>query len=104
MTQSITNHIQKTNIKKRNKNWYINGLRDARTNYDQPIWLRNWEAIKGDYPIDKVVNELSLGNKDWTELEPFRDKYIVIRLIFDNRNDIKLLTNYTIAMEQLTTP
>ena len=74
-----------------------------RTDFDNPIWLKDWESVKAVYPIDKVLNESTMDkDKDWMEREPFRDKYLLVRLIFDNKNDIKLLTNHTIASEQST--
>ena len=103
MLDTITNRQSSTTIKKRNKNWWVNGLRDMRTDFDNPIWLKDWESIKAVYPIDKVLNESTMDkDKDWMEREPFRDKYLLVRLIFDNKNDIKLLTNHTIASEQST--
>jgi len=35
-------------------------------------------------------------NKDWFELENFRDKYLGIRLIFDKFADKKLITNFSV--------
>lgn len=80
--------------------WHINQIRDIRTDYSQPIFKSKLEDLQDDYYIDKVVNEDSIDyDKDWTELESFRDKYLVVRLIFDNFDDVKLLLNYSVENE-----
>jgi hypothetical protein len=59
------------------------------------------EDLQDEYYIDKKVNENIIDiNKDWTQLESFRDKYLVIRLIFDNFDDVKLLLNYSVENEK----
>lgn len=77
--------------------WSLNMLRDIRVNYDTPIFNSNVLALQDDYFIDKVLNTSSLDpDKDWTELEPFKDSYLAVRLIFDNFVNAKLLMNYNI--------
>ena len=50
--------------------------------------------------IDKVLNETTLDfNKDWYELESFRDKYLVVRLIFDKFANKKIITNFSVENE-----
>ena len=88
-------------IDRNERNWAINQLRDIRTNYKEPIFKNKLEDVQENYFIDKVLNENAIDyDKDWTELESFRDKYLVIRLIFDNFEDVKLLLNYSIENEQ----
>lgn len=87
-------------ITRRERNWNINTLRDYRINYNLPIFSTSWLDIQGSYPIDKVLNLPSIDiTKDWTELESLRDKYLVVRLIFDNFVDVSLTTNYIIDTE-----
>ena len=38
-------------------------------------------------------------NKDWYELESFRDKYLVVRLIFDKFANKKIITNFSVENE-----
>ena len=61
------------------------------------MFLNTWEDIKNDYYIDKVINSDSIDfEKDWYDLETFNDKFLNIRLIFDNKNDVKLILNYSV--------
>ena len=97
-TSNIGNSII---IDKTEKDWTLNDLRDIRINYALPIWDATLSSRQNEYYIDKVLNELSLDiNKDWTQLESFRDKYLVVRLIFDKFADVNLITNYSVENEQ----
>jgi len=88
-------------IDRNERDWTLNELRDIRVNYSEPMFNSTLESRQEDYYIDKVVNENSIDyNKDWTQLESFRDKYLVIRLIFDTFDDIKLILNYSIENEK----
>ena len=103
MSRSITNTPGQITIKKLDKDWMINNFRDMRVDYSQPIFLTDWDSIKDEYFIDKVVNTLGIDiDKDWMQLEKFRDKYLRIRFIFDNSTDTKLTTKYTIESEKPT--
>lgn len=104
LNQQIVNTNNNVSIIDKNeKDWLINDFRDIRTIYELPIWNSNFGDIKvaeNGY-MDKTLNIGTLNeNKNWQELESFRDKYLVIRLIFDNFTDIKLKTNYTNENEQ----
>jgi hypothetical protein len=88
-------------IDRNETDWTLNDLRDIRIDYTKPIWNSNINSLQSEYYIDKKLNAITMDvNKDWTQLESFRDKYLVVRLIFDNFADIKLLTNYSIENEQ----
>jgi hypothetical protein len=53
------------------------------------------------YFIDKVENQANINYaKAWDELEMLRDKFLVIRLKFDNFDDVNLILNYSIETEQ----
>lgn len=81
--------------------WALNDLRDIRVDYTKPIWKKTPQALQENYYIDKVLDESALNlNRDWQELESFRDKYLVIRLIFDTFEDVKLVFNYSIENER----
>jgi len=72
-------------VDRNERNWTINNLRDIRTNYNEPIFISKLNDLQQNYFIDKILNTNSIDyNKDWTQLESFRDKYLVVRLIFDN--------------------
>lgn len=98
LSQQVTNFGGDTIIIDKNEtDWTLNDLRDIRVNYDEPIFNKNLSDLSDNYYIDKVVNNNVINyNKDWTELESLRDKYLVVRLIFDNFEDIKLILNYSI--------
>jgi len=82
------------------RDWSLNELRDLRIDYNNPIFNSSNEDLQINYYIDKMLNLSTIDyEKDWTELEYFRDKYLVVRLIFDNFDDIKLLLNYSIENE-----
>ncbi len=89
--QVLNQNLNTIFINRNERDWVFNNIRDLRTNYNSPIFNSN------DKSFDKNINTLSLNNnKHWTELQSLRDKYLVIRLIFDNFNDIKLIMNFSI--------
>ena len=76
--------------------WSMNDIRDIRVDYDQPIFDEDIISRQPGYYTDKILNLSSLDvNKDWQELESLRGKYLVIRLIFDTFDDVKLVMNYS---------
>lgn len=86
-------------IDKNEKFWYINELRDIRVNYDSPIFNKKINSLINEYYIDKIVNVSTLDpNKNWNEIETFRDKYLGIRLIFDTFENIKLIFKYSVNL------
>ena len=92
-------------IADKNENtWSLNNIRDNVAIYDQPLFTKAWNYIKASFPIDKVVNPTAYTegtiidfSKEWTDKQPLRDKYIIIRLINSNTNEsIQFITNYSI--------
>lgn len=80
--------------------WSINGFRDMRGNNQLPMFKSDLLSRQDNYYIDKIVNQDVIDeDKPWTEMESFRDKYLSIRLIFDNFDNIKLLTKFTLENE-----
>ena len=76
-------------------------MRDIRIDYEAPMFDKTLKNLQEDYYIDKIVNQASIDfDKDWSDLESFRDKYLVIRLIFDKFDDIKLILNYSVENEK----
>lgn len=101
----MINQVTNTNnnhsiIDRTEKDWYINDFRDIRVDYTRPIWNSNI-AVDRDSYIDKTINSSTMDiNKDWTQLENFTDKYLVVRLIFDKFANKKLITNFSVENEQ----
>lgn len=90
-------------LDKNEKNWTLNDIRDIRIDYSQPIFKKDGASLQDDYYIDKILNETSLDfEKDWQELESFRDKFLVVRLIFDNFDDVKLLMNFSVETKTVS--
>ena len=83
-------------VDRTDRNWNINSIRDIRTDYNSPIWSSKIKDTQSNYYIDKILNTDSMNfNKDWSELESFRDKYLSVRLIFDKFVDTKLIMNFS---------
>ena len=61
------------------------------------MFIKKVALLQSSYFTDKEVNPVSINfNKDWTQKESFRDKFLVFRLIFDNFDNVRLTMNYTI--------
>lgn len=87
-------------IDRNERNWSINQLRDYVIDYAKPLFSQRWTDIQNDYFIDKVPNLSIIDfNKPWEQLQSFRDKFLVIRLKFDNFADVNLITQYSIETE-----
>lgn len=98
--QQISNTVGEIIIDKNEQDWYINGFRDMRVDYDKPMFRKDLISLQSEYFTDKVVNEGVVDmNKEWNEMESFRDKYLVVRLIFDNFDSVKLVTNFSLEDE-----
>ena len=83
------------------RDWSINDFRDYVVDYKKPMFRSDWNSIKDQYPIDKVLNLDAVSvDKDWSEMEYLRDKFLVIRLIFDNFSDVSLSLDYSVQTEQ----
>lgn len=102
MMEQVVNVTPGTIIIDRNeKDWNLNDIRDIRIDYEQPIFDKNILSLQDEYYTDKVVNSDSLDiNKNWEQLESFRDKYLGVRLIFDKFEDVKLVLNFSIETEK----
>lgn len=100
LMDQVKNVIGEIIADRNERDWTINDLRDFRIDYEVPIFDSSKEAVQADYYIDKVLNSSSIDHeKDWTQLEALRDKYLVIRLIFDKFDDVKLVLNYSVEHE-----
>jgi len=100
LKEQITNTSGEIVADRNERDWTINDLRDNRVDYTVPIFKSNKSDLQAQYFIDKVLNDPSIDqDKFWGDLESFRDKYLVIRLIFDRFDDIKLIFNYSVENE-----
>lgn len=103
--QVVNTNDNSSIIDRTERDWIVNDFRDIRTDYTQPIWDHSISSVQDEYFIDKVLNTSTLDvSKDWSQLESFRDKYLVVRLIFDNfaskTPNVKLIMNYSVENEQ----
>lgn len=86
--------------------WNINDFRNNVVINTKPFFVKDWDSIKDQFPIDKVINGINYGTEEepqyvidndklWNNQERFRDKFLVIRLITDNVDEtIQLITSY----------
>lgn len=85
-------------IDRTEKDWLLNDFRDLVTNYDVPFFnsdIRDINENNNNEFIDKIINnEAFITPKEWYDLESFRSKYLVIRLIFDTFANTKLVFNF----------
>lgn len=96
-------------LERNEEDWSFNNFRDIRTDYTKPIWNKSDWKEAGEY-IDKTLNDRTVSiNKSWMELEPFRDKYLIVRFVFDNFDDetdryglYKLIINYFIQQDTIS--
>jgi len=109
LSKELDNYANAITVNRNERDWEINQLRDIRENYELPMFKTNIADRQNIYFIDKILNETGLNiNKDWTQMESFRDKFLVCRFIFDKfefndvanfNNNIKLILNYTLDNE-----
>ena len=89
------NELGNVLIDRNERDWTINELRDYSSNLNVPLFKKDLVSLQANYFIDKVVTPAAVNeNKDWTQLESFRDKFLVIRLVFDTFTDVNLLMNF----------
>ncbi|ALN97276.1 virion structural protein [Flavobacterium phage Fpv1] len=97
VNNQVLNSLQSIHIDRNERDWCINDLRDLSVNPNVSIFNKNLTSLQADYFIDKIVNSNRIDyNKDWTEMESFRDKFMVIRLIFDTFDTTRLIMNFSI--------
>lgn len=87
MQEQVINTNNGTILLDRNeRDWLLNDLRDYVINYAKPLFIKRYYKTDVEEPTFDVqdLNESVIDiNKDWYNLESFRDKFLVIRLIFD---------------------
>lgn len=85
------------------RNWTINTLRNLRSNNTASMFIKAVPALQAAYYIDKIVNPAAIDyNKDWTQLDSLRDKFLVIRLIFDTFDNTRLIMNFAVEDKKVS--
>ena len=91
----IVNDATQILVDRNERDWTFNELRDYSSNNNVPLFRKDLLSLQTNYFIDKVVNPAAINiNKDWTQLETFRDKFLVVRFIYDESTDTKLIMNF----------
>ncbi len=85
-----------SNVLRRVDNWNINTFRDMVTDLNVPIFIEN-EQVDYRYS-NKLLNEECIDlNKNWQDQYYFNSKYLVIRLIMDKFDDLKISTDISVV-------
>ena len=96
LEQTTNNPFGVVKIDRNERDWTMNDLRNVRDNYSVPMFIKDPLQFQSSYYIDKVINPNAVNqNLDWTQLESFRDKFLVVRLIFDTFADTRLIFNFS---------
>lgn len=101
----LANQISNSNnlllLSRRGRNWNVNGFRDFINNYDEAMFSSRWIDILENYFIDEVINNSTIDlDKNWWELESFKDKYLLFRLKFDTFSNTSLTVDFSIFTDQ----
>lgn len=103
MGNQIANDINSVIIDRNERDWSTNDLRDLSIDSDTPMFNKKLTDLQANYFIDKIINDDRIDyEKDWSEMESFRDKFLVIRLIFDTFDDTRLLMNFSIQDSKIS--
>ena len=96
LEQQVTNTSGTIIAEKAEDSWNMNNFQDYIDDYTEAMFSKAWANTLFTYPIDKVVNTTVINlDKDWTDLEEFRDKFLILRLIkFDEDLGTRLLTKF----------
>lgn len=102
MLQQTINNPVIALLDRNERDWTINSLRNYRVQ-NTPMFIKEIAQLQTQYFIDKVINPSGLNyNKDWTQMEPLRDKFLVVRLIFDTFDNVKLITNFSVQDKKVS--
>ncbi len=102
LNDQVFNRGATVKIDKNQENWNINELRDYTNNSGTPLFIKNKSSLQDEYFI-KIVNTDKINfNKSWFEVEPLKDKYLVVRLIFDTFDDVKLVFSSSLETQNVS--
>ena len=98
------NQTYSTLLERQEKNWFLNDFRNFKID-NVPTW--NYSIINQSnlyvYLGDKLFNGNCINpNKEWYNQDVFRDKYLNVRLTYDNLENKKLITNFVIDNQQVS--
>lgn len=81
-------------------NWRINNFRNLVVDYERPMFITKLSSLQSSYFIDKRLHPLVVNSlKPWTEREVLRDKYLIVRLIFNKFAEDKFVLKTTMASQ-----
>lgn len=89
--------LDEFNLVKREKDWNLNKLLDISMESDnKKLFSEDWEDIKCDFPVDKVLNLDEIDTaKPWYLRGRMKDKYLVVRFIYSNNlQNSKIIVNF----------
>lgn len=90
-------------VERSERDWSINELRDISVNPDVAMFNKKLTTLQANYFIDKIINPERIDyDKDWTEMESFRDKFLVIRFIFDTFDTTRLIMNFSVQDSKIS--
>ncbi len=109
MPNAVTQVQQQSLLKRKDRVWFLNHFRDIakdRTQSTVPsLFTNDWTSL-APYPyLDKVINTSAIDpTKGWYETQPLKDRYLQVRLFFDNLAGIpgryKITTNFILGSAQ----
>ena len=101
--EQINNTPNEALLSRGEKDWTLNNFRDYVISQSEPLFSSDYSDRQDDYFIDKVINTNIIDEqKSWEQLESFRDKYLIIRFIFDTFDNIKLLFNFSSESDRVS--
>ena len=111
METAVTQVAQQSLLKRKDRIWFLNHFRDIakdRTQFVVPsLFTNSWADLQTIPYIDKVINPLAINNaKAWYETQPLKDRYLQVRLFFDNlagdpaSGKYKMTTNFILSSSQ----
>jgi len=102
-TRNLTLSAGQIPIDRNERDWTLNDMRNLRVDNIVPMFIKDLSLIQSNYYIDKIVNPAALSySKDWAQLESFRDKFLVVRLIFDTFADTRILFNFSASDKKIS--
>lgn len=102
-SQQVVNTPGTILITRKEKDWNLNELRDNVADPTKALFSSAWVDIGNGYYMDKVPNPANIDfEKDWNDMESLRDKYLAVRLKFDNFDNVNLIFNFSLESEQIS--
>ena len=111
MVQAVNQQTQTSLVKRKDRVWFLNHFRDIaidRTQATVPtLFTNDWTSLSTTPYLDKVINPLAINNaKAWYENQPLKDRYLQVRLFFNNlagtpaSGKYKMTTNFILSSAQ----